>query len=266
MTVSRDDAIQPCVLTIAGSDSGGGAGIQADLKAFHSVGVHGTCVITALTAQNLRGVDAVQVATPEIITAQLYAVFAEFDIRAIKIGMLADTPTANTVATFLEGQADVPVVLDPVMVATSGARLLQPETLSVLRERLLPRATLITPNLPEAELLLGNSITTQDDMTRAARQLLDLGARAVLLKGGHLPGSDAITDIMATPSSVSVFTHERLPFEAHGTGCTLASAIAAYLALGNDLSQSVHSGIEFVHAALKDSYRISETPVRILRS
>lgn len=259
-----DPTPRPCALTIAGSDSGGGAGIQADLKAFRDVGVHGLCAITALTAQNLRGVTAVGITTPSLIHAQLDAVFDEFDIRAIKIGMLADTVTANTVADALDRRPQVPIVLDPVMVATSGATLLERDTVSVLRERLIPRAALITPNLPEAEILLGRKLSYASDLPDAAAALLELGAQAVLLKGGHLEGSAEIVDILHTATMTVSYRHARLPFEAHGTGCTLSSTIAAHIALGDPLDVAVAAGIARVQAALQAGYRLSDSPTHVL--
>ncbi len=265
MTDQRSDsAIKPCALTIAGSDSGGGAGIQADLKAFRAVGVHGLCAITALTAQNLRGVTAVGVTAPALIHAQIDAVFDEFDIRAIKIGMLADTITANTVADALDRRPEVPVVLDPVMVATSGATLLERDTVSILRERLIPRAALITPNLPEAEILLGRTLAHESDLPGAAAELLELGAQTVLLKGGHLEGGTEIVDILHTKAQTLSYRHPRLPFEAHGTGCTLSSAIAAHIALGDAIDVAVAAGIADVQNALLASYRLSDSPTHVL--
>ena len=261
--------IQPCALTIAGSDSGGGAGIQADLKAFHSAGVHGTSAITALTAQNLTGVHAVQVVPAEFMRAQLDAVLNEFDVRAIKIGMLANAEIAEVVAQHLSASryAGIPVVLDPVMIATSGAKLLTDDAVRVIRDQLMPRACLITPNVPEAELLCGNAMPSAEDLLRGGEQLLSQGAQAVLLKGAHLENTGTqITDTLLTTQSRKTFTHQRLPFEAHGTGCTLSSAIAAQLALGKPLEDAVGIGIEFVADALRHSYRLSDSAVRVLRA
>jgi len=214
-------------LTIAGSDSGGGAGIQADLKAFAAHRVHGLSAIAALTAQNTRGVTAVHVPPVAFLRAQLDACFDDFDIHAVKLGMLANAEVIHTVADVLEQRRPAHVVLDPVMVATSGARLLEDSALQAMRERLIPLATLITPNTPEAELLVGRSISNADQAEQAAVALLDMGAGAVLLKGGHLHEGNRVIDRYFDGVSSEEFIHARLPLDAHGTGCTLASAIAA---------------------------------------
>ncbi len=214
-------------LTIAGSDSGGGAGIQADLKAFAAHRVHGLSAIAALTAQNTRGVTAVHVPPLDFLHAQIEACFADFDIHAVKLGMLANAEVIELVASALERHRPTHVVLDPVMVATSGARLLEDSALRAMRERLLPLATLLTPNIPEAELLLGRTISSADDAENAAAALLDLGAGAVLLKGGHLHEGPRVIDRYFDGVSHEEFIHARLPVDAHGTGCTLASAISA---------------------------------------
>ena len=242
-------------LTIAGSDSGGGAGIQADLKTFAAHGVHGLSAIAALTAQHTRGVTAVHVPDASFLRAQIDTCFADFRITAVKLGMLASAEVSHAVADALEAHAPAAVVLDPVMVATSGARLLEPDALSALRERLLPMATLITPNLPEAELLLERPIADLDAMRDACHALLALGARAVLLKGGHLPGNGDIVDLLAGGGAIHEIRHRRLPGEAHGTGCTLASAVAARLALGDDLRAACDKASDYVHRALLSGYR-----------
>lgn len=219
-------------LTIAGSDSGGGAGIQADLKAFAAHRVHGLSVIAALTAQNTRGVTAVHVPPLEFLQAQIDACFADFEIHAVKLGMLANAEVIGRVADALETHRPPHVVLDPVMVATSGARLLEESALHAMRTRLIPLATLLTPNIPEAELLLGRRIVTADDAEDAAGALLALGAGAVLLKGGHLDEGARVIDRYFDGVTRDDFIHARLPVDAHGTGCTLASAIAAQLCQG----------------------------------
>jgi hydroxymethylpyrimidine/phosphomethylpyrimidine kinase len=219
-------------LTIAGSDSGGGAGIQADLKTFAAHGVHGLSAIAALTAQHTRGVTAVHVPEIAFLRAQVDACFDDFDVRVVKIGMLATTEVIDAVADLLATHPRVPVVLDPVMVATSGAKLLADDALDALRTKLMPIATIVTPNLPEAELLLGESIADVEAMHRAARALRERGANAVLLKGGHLAGGDTIVDVFADPYGLREIRHPRLAVEAHGTGCTLASASAGRLGGG----------------------------------
>ena len=253
-----------CALTIAGSDSGGGAGIQTDLKTFHVLGVHGCSAITAMTAQNLRGVTAVQTSTPEFLDAQLDAVFDEFDIRAIKIGMLANASLARTVAAQLRRYRDIPVVLDPVMVATSGSTLLEPDAIAVLREELFPLASVLTPNIPEAELILGRHIENVSAMFNACNDVLQMGARSILLKGAHLSDSSEVTDFFMSAEASSEVTHARLPIEAHGTGCTLSSAIAANLVQGYSLQDACMAAIDFVQKALQSSYLLSDSNVRVL--
>ena len=251
-------------LTIAGSDSGGGAGIQTDLKTFHALGVHGCSAITAMTAQNLRGVTDVQASTPEFLDAQMDAVLSEFDIRAIKIGMLANASLARTVTAKLREYPSIPVVLDPVMVATSGSTLLESDAIAVLREELFPLASVLTPNIPEAELILGRRIENVSAMFNACNDVLAMGPRSILLKGAHLSDSDEVTDFFLSGDASSEVTHPRLPFEAHGTGCTLSSAIAARIVQGDSLQDACMNGIDFVQKALKTSYHLSESPVRVL--
>jgi hydroxymethylpyrimidine/phosphomethylpyrimidine kinase len=222
----------PAVLTIAGSDSSGGAGIQADLKTFTALGVYGASVLTALTAQNTRGVTAVHTPPAEFVVAQIAAVFDDLRIAAVKTGMLANAGIVAAVATALAGHPSVPVVVDPVMVATSGDSLLEPDAVAAVRTKLIPCATLITPNLPEAAALLGAKIAdTLAEAEAQARALLSLGSKAVLVKGGHRQGVEAI-DILATADGR--IEHIGAPWivtqNTHGTGCTLSAAIAALLA------------------------------------
>jgi hydroxymethylpyrimidine/phosphomethylpyrimidine kinase len=254
-----------CALTIAGSDSGGGAGIQADLKTFAAHRVHGLSAIAALTAQHTRGVIAVNVPDTGFLRAQIDACFDDFAITAVKLGMLANAGVIETVADALEHYRPAHVVLDPVMVSTSGARLLEASALDALRTRLIPLATLVTPNLPEAELLLDASIADVDAMHAAIARLHALGARAVLLKGGHLTGSGDVVDLFAeADGSVRAITHPRLQLEAHGTGCTLASAVAANLCLGRDLADSCTAAADYVHAALVRGYRPGNSDILVL--
>ena len=241
-------------LTIAGSDSGGGAGIQADLKAFAAHGVHGLSAIAALTAQHTRGVTAVHVPDAGFLRAQIDACFDDFDIRAVKLGMLATADLIHAVADALEHWAPAAIVVDPVMVATSGAKLLENDALDALRTRLLPKATVLTPNLPEAELLLGRSISPGSDADAALAELLALGADGVLLKGGHLAEAEVI-DRFGSGVLRATFRARRLPVEGHGTGCTLASAIAANLALGESPVQACRLGTEYIAGALAAGYR-----------
>lgn len=253
----------PSVLTIAGSDSGGGAGIQADLKTFAAFGVHGLSVVTALTAQNTRAVSAVAVTRPAMITAQVDAVFDDFDVRALKIGMLGNRATIRAVARGLARHRRVPVVLDPVMVASSGAVLLEPGAIEALRAELLPQATLLTPNGPEAELLLGHPIRDRRALAPAARALLALGPSAVLLKGGHV-GRGEVEDHLVGPDGHRVFRHPRLDVDGHGTGCTLSAAVAASLALGQRLEAAVETAIGYVHRALECAHRPGRGAVSVL--
>ncbi len=242
------------VLTIAGSDSGGGAGIQADLKTFAAHGVHGLSAIAALTAQNTQGVHAIHVPPPAFLTAQLNALFSDFDIRAVKIGMLANARIVDAVAEALEKHRPKHIVLDPVMVSSSGHALLQANAVRRLIARLLPLATLITPNIDEAALLLGHAIDNDEDAEAALVGLLAMGANAVLLKGGHLSGKTVI-DRLDTGKALYEFEHPRLKVSGHGTGCTLASAIAAQLALNTKLPDACQLAGDYVHTALKNAYR-----------
>jgi len=251
-------------LTIAGSDSGGGAGIQADLKTFAAHGVHGLAAIAALTAQHTRGVTAVHVPPITFLRAQIDACFDDFRIGAVKLGMLANAEVIHAVADALEHHRPLHIVLDPVMVATSGARLLESDALDALRTRLLPKATVLTPNIPEAELLLGRAI---DDATAdaAVRELSTLGARALLLKGGHLHGTARMVDRFFDGREPRAYTHDRVQdIEGHGTGCTLASAIAANLCLGLALPAACEAATDYVHGALRSAIRPGRSSIAVL--
>ena len=242
----------PIALTIAGSDSSGGAGIQADLKTFSALGVYGASVITALTAQNTRGVNAIHSLPGAFIAAQLEAVFGDLDVRAVKIGMVGSAEAALAVAEKLEALRGVAIVLDPVMVATSGDPLLDADAEQVLREELIPLARLITPNLEEAACLLGDSARAGDEsaMRGQAKRLLELGARAVLVKGGHLDGPEAV-DILVHGKSETRLTSPRIETgNTHGTGCTLSSAIAAGLARGLKLEEACIRAKAYLSGAL----------------
>lgn len=253
-----------CALTIAGSDSGGGAGIQADLKTFAAHGIHGLSVIAALTAQNTRAVTAVHVPPLEFLQAQIHACFDDFRIGAVKLGMLANAAVIHAVADALEQHPPTALVLDPVMVATSGARLLENEALDALRVRLLPIATVVTPNIPEAERLLEHPIADDGDAEAALPRLLAMGARAVLLKGGHLPAEHVMTDRYSDGKVHATFVNPKLALEGHGTGCTLASAIAANLCLHLDLREACADATEYVHGALLHGYRPGDSGVTVL--
>lgn len=239
------------VLSIAGSDSGGGAGIQADLKTFSALGCFGMTAITAITAQNTMGVRAIHGVPPEVLRAQIDAVVEDIGVDAVKIGMLATPETVGVVADAIRRHGLTRVVLDPVMVATSGDRLIEQATVAALVRELFPLAQVITPNLDEAALLLGRAVSGVDDLAQAAQELLALGGRAVLLKGGHLPG-DWVVDLLALRGgephrleSARIATHN-----GHGTGCTLSSAIAAYLALGEPLVQAVRDARGYIVGAI----------------
>lgn len=241
----------PRVLSIAGSDSGGGAGIQADLKTFAALGCYGMTAITALTAQNTCGVRSIHGVPPQMLRDQIDAVIEDIGAHAVKIGMLHAPEIVRTVAEAIDRHALPNVVFDPVMVATSGAVLIEQAATDALVRELFPRSALITPNLDEAGLLVGRSLRSTDDMAWAARQLREQGARAVLVKGGHLPG-DAVIDLLLTgDGEMHWMEGERIPSpNTHGTGCTLSSAIAAHLALGASLTEAVKGGRAFVRAAL----------------
>lgn len=246
----RHTAKVPVALTIAGSDSGGGAGIQADLKTFEAFGVFGTSAITAVTAQNTRGVTAVAVLEPEMIGAQIRAVCEDLAPDACKTGMLANAAGVLATADALRETGLSPVVVDPVMVATSGDRLLEEDALEALREALLPRAALVTPNVPEAELLLGRSIPDAGALRDAARALADLGPGAALLKGGHLPGPEVV-DVAWDGADYREFRAPRIETTStHGTGCTLSAAIAAGLARGSDLWTAIETGLDYTRRAI----------------
>lgn len=237
-------------LTIAGSDSGGGAGIQADLRTFQAHGVFGTSAITAITAQNTRGVRAVHALPPALVSAQIDAVAEDFPVAATKIGMLATAEIIAAVAGALDRHALGPLVLDPVMVAKGGDALLDPAAVRALVTRLVPRASVLTPNLPEAEALLGRRIDSVAAMHDAARALVDLGAHAVVIKGGHLDGP--ATDVFASKDMVEVLTATRVATpHTHGTGCTFASAVATRLALGDDVLAAVRAAKAYVRRAIE---------------
>lgn len=262
MTARRNNV--PVALTIAGSDSGGGAGIQADLRTFAAHGVHGLCAITAVTAQNTRAVTAIEPMPPRVVEAQLDAVFVDFNVRAVKIGMLATPAIVRAVAGALARRPRVPVVLDPVLVATTGGRLSTADLGPALRRHFLKRADLVTPNVPEAERLLGRKLHNADDLAGAADDLLALGARAVLLKGGHLKGR-IVRDLLALADGTRRwFEHARIDAEGHGTGCTLSAAIASNLALGEPLEKAVRHAIDYVHRAMAAGYEPGKGKLRVL--
>ena len=237
------------VLAIAGSDSGGGAGIQADIKTITALGGYATTAVTALTAQNTLGVQAVLPVPAAFVARQIASVLDDIGADAIKTGMMGDASVIAAVAGAI-ARRGLPVVVDPVMVATSGARLLAEDALAALRSLLLPLAAVVTPNLPEAEVLLGQPIASEADMRAALPALRALGARAVLLKGGHLPGN-ALVDLLDDGETITAFRGTRIESRhTHGTGCTLASAVATGLAQGMGLGEAVARGRDYVRAAI----------------
>ena len=241
------------VLSIAGSDSGGAAGIQADLKTFAALGCYGMTAITALTAQNTVGVQGIHPVPAAFLKAQLQSVVEDIGVDAVKIGMLHAPEIVEVVAWAIDHYRLKNVVLDPVMVATSGDRLIASDTVQVLVRELFPRAALITPNLDEAALLLQQPITDAQELDAAAQALLAMGAQAVLLKGGHLPG-DALVDVLLQPGQPLLrMGSARIPSRnVHGTGCSLSSAIAAHLALGQGLADAVQAARQFIRAAISE--------------
>jgi hydroxymethylpyrimidine/phosphomethylpyrimidine kinase len=243
-------------LTIAGSDSGGGAGVQADLKTFAAFGVFGTSVITALTAQNTLGVRAVADVSPAFVRAQLDAIREDFAVASCKTGMLARRPIIEVVAAHLGHHHLRNLVVDPVMVAASGDALLAPDAVAAMRELMLPLATLLTPNVREAEILSGVTINDVATMHLAARTLVEMGAQAVLVKGGRLGGSTSV-DVLCHGSTLREFSVPRIAVgRAHGTGCTLSAAIAAAIALGAHLEDAVQTAKRYVTQALATAERV----------
>jgi hydroxymethylpyrimidine/phosphomethylpyrimidine kinase len=244
-------------VTIAGSDSGGGAGIQADLKTFSALGVYGASVVTALTAQNTKGVSAIHDVPAAFVAAQMDAVFSDLDVGAVKIGMVSQSAVIETIAAGLERWRQSKVVLDPVMIATSGDKLLAPDAVDVLKRVLMPRALIVTPNLPEAAALTDAPIAgTENEMRAQGERLLALGARAVLVKGGHGSGAESV-DLLIAPAACTRLAADRIATKnTHGTGCTLSSAIAAGLAKGLDLAEAVRAAKAYVTAALAAANRI----------
>ena len=254
-----NQAILPCCLTIAGSDSGGNAGVQADLRAFHAYALHGCTVLTALTAQNPFGVSAIHPVPPDFVSAQLDAVLGIYAIRALKTGMLANSAIIEAVADRLSAHPEIAKVLDPVMVATSGAKLIDDAAVQTLKSRLLPLAAVITPNVPEAEVLAGRPITCRADVREVARRLHDDFGCAVLVKGGHAVGDLAnAEDTLFDGRDFSSYQMPWVdhPVSTHGTGCSLAAALAAELALGRALSDAVSGAKRYVHQAIANSYLV----------
>jgi len=247
----------PVALTIAGSDSSGGAGIQADLKTFAALGVYGASVITALTAQNTSGVTGIHLVPADFVTAQIDAVFSDLDVKAVKIGMVAQLAIVDAIVAGLTRWSPKHIVLDPVMVATSGDRLLATDAIETLRTKLLPRASLITPNLPEAAALLDEPVALSEVAIESqGKRLLALGCPAVLIKGGHGQGTESI-DYLVSGNGIVALAAPRIPTKnTHGTGCSLSSAIAAGLAKGEDIETAVRKAKVWVSAAIAAADRL----------
>ncbi len=261
--MSKTGAPTPIAVSIAGSDSGAGAGIQADLKTFSALGVYGATVVTALTAQNSGGIAAVFELPADFVTAQIDAVFSGFEIGAVKIGMLANAAIVEAVAAALARHRRTPIVLDPVIVASSGERLLRPDAIELLRSRLLPHALLLTPNLPEAAALLDAPVaSSESQIIEQARRLLALTdgeavCDAILMKGGHATGAQSV-DMLVTASGVRRFVADRIATDnTHGTGCTLSAAITAGLAKGAELADAVAAAKAYVTAAIAAADRLA---------
>ncbi|SNS25137.1 hydroxymethylpyrimidine/phosphomethylpyrimidine kinase [Anaerovirgula multivorans] len=245
------------LLTIAGSDCSGGAGIQADLKTFSALGTYGMSVITAITAQNTQGVDAVVEIDKSMVQAQIDAIFKDIVVDAVKIGMVSNSEIIKQIRYSLEMWQVPFVVVDPVMVSKSGHHLLQPEAKDALIRELLPIATIVTPNIPEAEVILNRQIVTVDDMEAAARDIYELGPKSILVKGGHLEG-DAI-DVFYDGTTINRISSPRIhKNNTHGTGCTLSSAIASYLALGYDLTPAISKSKDYVTKAIDSGLEIGK--------
>ncbi len=251
LSSASSQAVPPVALTVAGSDSGGGAGIQADLKTFHAFGVFGTSAVTAVTVQNTLGVRAIHKVPAELVAAQIEAVAADLRPSACKTGMLADASIIGAVAAELRLKGMSPLVVDPVMVAASGDPLLEDEAVAALREDLLPLASLVTPNLDEAEILTGQSVRSESEMRAAAEALVRGGCAAALVKGGHLDG-DEVIDLFFDGARWREWRSPRLRSRScHGTGCTLSAAVAAGLASGRPLEESIDHGIRFTREAIR---------------
>ena len=252
----------PIALTIAGSDSGGGAGIQADMKTFTALGCHGTTAITCITAQNPKGVSGIQPIRPETVRKQIEAVFAELPPRAVKTGMLFSAEIIRTVADFFTHGKRPPLIVDPVMVATSGAVLLKPSAIRALKNELLPLATLVTPNLDEAEMLTGRKLKSLDDLLGAAEEIQTTYGCAALVKGGHLKLGDDAVDVLFDGKKFTILKARRVKgVSTHGTGCTYSAAIAANLARGESLQRSVALAKRFITHAITHSYKAGKHPV-----
>jgi hydroxymethylpyrimidine/phosphomethylpyrimidine kinase len=247
----------PIALTIAGSDSSGGAGIQADLKTFAALGVYGASVITALTAQNTTGVSGIHQVPADFVTAQIDAVFGDLDVKAVKIGMVAQRATIDAIAAGLTRWSPEHVVLDPVMVATSGDHLLAADAVDALRTKLIPRAALVTPNLPEAAALLAEALAESEAaIASQGRRLLAMGCKAVLIKGGHGQGAESVDYLFGSGGTIALAAPRVATGNTHGTGCSLSSAIVAGLAKGEDMETAVRHAKAWISAAISQADRL----------
>ncbi len=245
----------PKSMTIAGSDSGGGAGIQADLKTFAAFGVYGTSVITAITAQNTNRVTGIQAVEVELITSQYEAVLEDIGTNSIKIGMLFNAQIVDAVAKMLKRNNPGNIVLDPVMISKSGDNLLRSDCIDVLRSELIPLATVVTPNIPEGEELTGIKIVDKDSMIEAAKSIIEMGAQSVIMKGGHMSG-DPVDYFFDGQNSIELVSKRIDTKNTHGTGCTFSSAVAANLALGNDLEESTRIAQSYVYDSIDPDFDI----------
>jgi hydroxymethylpyrimidine/phosphomethylpyrimidine kinase len=256
VVMSADSNVRATALTIAGSDSGGGAGIQADLKTFAAFGVYGTCALTAVTAQNTRGVAAVETLSPSIVRAQIDAVVTDIGAAAVKTGMLATAALVHTVADALRHYRLPHVVVDPVMVAKGGHRLLDDDAVTAMIRLLLPLALVVTPNAPEAEALTGQPVRTEAEALEAARRIADLGVPCVVVKGGHLATEDVVDLLLVDGRPVTTRGPRRPGRHTHGTGCTFAAALTAGLALGHDVETAFHEARAYVDGAIRHAPEI----------
>ncbi len=250
--------IENCLaLTIAGSDSGGGAGIQADLKTFSALGVYGASVITAVTAQNLNGVTAIQAIDPDVVRKQLLAVLTGFPVKGIKTGMLFSSEIIETVADIYSQYKHIPLVIDPVFAATSGSKLIQDSAISALEDKLFPMATVITPNMPEAEFLTGDKLVTIDDLKVAAEKLYQRYKVPVLAKGGHL--TDSANDVLFDREGLKIYPRDLITgVNNHGSGCVFSAGIAAEMAKGARLREAIATAKDYLYNALKKSHRLKD--------
>ena len=249
----------PKALAIAGSDSGGGAGIQADIKTFSALGVHGSSVITAITAQNTKEVTAVHNVPFDIITKQIDAVLSDIGADAVKIGMLSNKEIIKTVASSLKKYNIKNIILDTVMASGSGAKLLEVSAIVALKKELIPMALIVTPNIPEAEVLVNFHIKTLEDAKKAAKEIINLGCKSVLIKGGHLnPEKDYVIDIFYDSINFAEIKNKKINKRFHGAGCVLSSAITANIAKGLELKEAVKNAIDYVHNALDKGFKVGE--------